>query len=345
MAQAGIIEHFGLVSVFIGLAIALSMMYIVFFNGSIRFVQKFEWGIIAACFAIPLPITATMFIYTEDGEHIYGDADFWCWITSKHGTSQFAFLFVIQWAVFAFQILAFVLTWIGLRRVENDLARSATTPTATGKSTGSNKKYNKLMSKRMMAYTLAFIICRTPSTANRLYPLITGKPLFELSLLQAVFSPLTGFIDCLVFLYIRYIMERGRRDSSGMGSSSEMTSTFSPKSATNSFAMSPISPRPSSPTPPVPTLPPNAVQPTQRPPKHSDRQEDSRRPSQAQSPQPQYQFSNPMHQTPAQGHQFFVPPQAQQAQPAPWEMRFDVETPRHEEHEADPYSQDAQARR
>ncbi|KAL2911094.1 hypothetical protein HK105_209455 [Polyrhizophydium stewartii] len=230
MAQAGIIENFGLVSVFIGLAIALSMMYIVFFNGSIRFVQKFEWSIIAACFAIPLPITATMFIYTEDGEHIYGDADFWCWITSKHGTRQFSFLFVIQWA-----ILAFVLTWIGLRRVENDLARSATTPTATGESTGSDKKYSKLMSKRMMAYTLAFIDGRIPSTANRLYPLITGTPLFELSLLQAVFSPLAGFIDCLVFLYIRYIMERGRRDSSGMGSSSEMKSTFSLKSATNSF--------------------------------------------------------------------------------------------------------------
>ncbi|KAI8924623.1 hypothetical protein BC831DRAFT_464860 [Entophlyctis helioformis] len=217
-AQATIIQEATLASVFFGLTVAVYMLFIMYFQGSLAILKRFEKQVIALCFLAPLPFTITPLVVKTDGlTNMIGDGDIFCWIGKKDAVYQIYLFYVIVWAVFVVQLVAYFLTWYGIYRLEQEIQ-------TISKSSGKGSSvYRTIMVKRMMAYTLAFMITWTPSSLNRMYQISTGSTLFPLALLQAIFSPLRGTVDFGVFLYNRSITHRSEaaahKQTSGTGDS------------------------------------------------------------------------------------------------------------------------------
>ncbi|KAL2911372.1 hypothetical protein HK105_209163 [Polyrhizophydium stewartii] len=228
-AQASAIQTATLANICVNLVIALNMLYIVFFSGSVKTLQRSEAALIALCFVVPFAFTVPMFATPTSVGNMIGDSDFWCWIGSQSAIYQIWLFYFELWFVFSIQILAYFFTWYGLRRLQGKIS-SATNATAR-----SSHKYNTIMVKRMMAYSIAFMISWGPPTVNRMNNLATGQPIFALAVAQSTFSPLHGFINFCVFVYTRKLLKSG-------GSSGSGPSVMSPTSPTSRSAISGFSP-------------------------------------------------------------------------------------------------------
>ncbi|KAL2914984.1 hypothetical protein HK105_205528 [Polyrhizophydium stewartii] len=210
--QQGIfIQYSNLSSVLINLAIAVCMLYIVFWGDSFS-AHRYETIIFTACFFAPVGLVVPLLLIepTDDNDDddfgtLIGDADFWCWIKSSERKYQILFFYIELWIIFMLQVTAYIVAWVRIQQMQvaAELGRRSTTTAL--------RRYNVIMSRRMQAYTFAFLFVWTPSSLNRVVPLMTGQNFTPLTLLQAFMSPLRGFANALAFLYIDYLLEAGTR--------------------------------------------------------------------------------------------------------------------------------------
>ncbi|KAI8929532.1 hypothetical protein BC831DRAFT_443120 [Entophlyctis helioformis] len=201
-AQGTVIVMGNLAAVLIGLLVSVKML-IVCLNGRVAAIKKNDWVYITGCFVVPLPFGVALHIISaENGVRMIGDSEAFCWISKAYEPYRFYFFYLILWGVFLVQIVAYGMTSFHLFRLEREIrSLSEVSPTS---------EYRVLMIKRMMVYTLAFVIVWIPGTTNRLYQMSTDSVLFPLSLAHAILSPLRGAVDFGVFLFNRTIVSKHR---------------------------------------------------------------------------------------------------------------------------------------
>ncbi|KAL2914986.1 hypothetical protein HK105_205530 [Polyrhizophydium stewartii] len=248
-AQGAMIQYSNLASMFLSLVIAVNMLFIVFVGGSVHVLQSHMPMIIAVCFALPVPITAALFLIKPEGTYnLIGGSDLWCWISSSYRSYQISLFVGWLWVIFAFEVIAYVLTWSSLRRLAKSTQHMRAWPSHL-----SMHKVNAIMSRRMLAYTLAFLLVWTPQSLNRILSLFWGQNVYPLTVAHAIMSPLRGFVNCMAFLYTQLVIdarldtESGPRTPNAHPESQHVLLESPPNSAGSSWASplaSPLVPLP-----------------------------------------------------------------------------------------------------
>ncbi|KAL2914983.1 hypothetical protein HK105_205527 [Polyrhizophydium stewartii] len=201
--QAVFVQIGNLSAVFISFAIAANMVFIVFLGGDAYFLKRSQWLVIFMSFVVSIFFGLALLVIKPGGNrNIVGDANLWCWIDGKYVIFQVWLFFLELWVIFIFQIVAYLLTWVSIKQLQALASRQRVTPAVIAM-----RKYNLIMTRRMQSYTLVFLFVWLPSTFNRIAPLISGEIVYGLTIAQATISPLRGMINCLVFLYIQYLLE------------------------------------------------------------------------------------------------------------------------------------------
>ena len=202
--QTWSITHFNISSVLLGMIMGFNAMYLIYFNGTVEKIQKYEWLMIAICFLFPLPFSLAPLFLKPLGVNMYGDANMWCWITAEHGVYRIYFWFSILWIVSIINIFTLTLTVMEIRKNQGylkNLSAAFKPKTKEEDLAAKGKTFGNFITKRMMAYLIAFFLVWTPSSVNRVYGLFVGEPSFVLNLAQSICSPSRGFINFIVFFY------------------------------------------------------------------------------------------------------------------------------------------------
>ncbi|KAK9722481.1 hypothetical protein K7432_002670 [Basidiobolus ranarum] len=208
--QAGAMQWGDISSILWTAMISLNLVFILFMELGLEDVLKFEKYYVVICYSVGVVFAVVpLFIHDSNGKNLYGDTTIWCWITSTHPYHQLAFLFLPLWIVFAFNAVIYI--WVG--RLIWQKAKSIT---------GSSLSHYKFVyGKNVSLYLLAFLIVWTPGTLNRIYFMIRGTSFFPFALLQALFSPLRGFVNFAAYFYLSLFMqvreEERRSRSNGNG--------------------------------------------------------------------------------------------------------------------------------
>ncbi|KAK9765251.1 hypothetical protein K7432_006564 [Basidiobolus ranarum] len=220
--QAGAMQWGDISSILWTAMISLNLVFILYMELGLEDVLKFEKYYVVICYSAGIVMAVVpLFIDSNDGKNLYGDATIWCWITGTHPYHQLAFLFIPLWIIFAFNLIIYL--WVGrlIWQKSKDVTGSSLT------------HYKYVYGKNVSLYLLAFIIVWTPGTLNRIYLMSTGDSFFPFALLQAVFSPLRGFINFAAYFYLTWFMQvrdeerRSRSRSNGFQKHSTPRSEYS----------------------------------------------------------------------------------------------------------------------
>lgn len=138
----------------------------------------------------------------------YGKDHDWCWIDRKNAEFRFYALYVSL--ISCMSICAMFLVAIYISLLGSDDEGLAITERSVG---------NKLS-----AYVLIFIFCWSFGLINRIVESTTGKPDFATALLQAIFQPLQGLLNTLVFVNAYQYFNKSTSKSTKLFGEFEMTS-------------------------------------------------------------------------------------------------------------------------
>ncbi|KAI8927893.1 hypothetical protein BC831DRAFT_450902 [Entophlyctis helioformis] len=227
-AQAISIQEFSPASAYISLVMAISMVYIVFFQGSARTLDRIMPLMIAACFVAPLPFVLAVLFYKPDGvTGMVGDADLYCWISRDYSDYRILWLYIPIWIAFVGSVLAYGLTWYRVRSLQATLTatrKRMTVLSTVGKAAGASgmDRYQTVLAKRMMWFVAAFCIIWFPATVNRMTQAATGSGMFALGIAQAILNSLGGFINFVIM-----VAHSSQRDTGSGGSSPPASQTAS----------------------------------------------------------------------------------------------------------------------
>ncbi|KAL2917227.1 hypothetical protein HK105_203292 [Polyrhizophydium stewartii] len=129
-------------------------------------------------------------------EAVYGATELWCWIPNNLPFCQLIFFYVEFAIVFVIHVVAFVATFVRQRIISRQ-------PTPTKARHAAAQMAAQIMTYRISIYLVALTIIWGPGAINRLVAFLTGRAIFELSLLHALTMPMRGFINYIAFLMAR----------------------------------------------------------------------------------------------------------------------------------------------
>jgi len=113
--------------------------------------------------------------------NVVGDASTWCWIDPDYPGLRFAFWYIPVW-------IAIAISCVSLYIIHNAVKEIMEASTM------------KTFLRKVMTFTVAFLIVNIPGTVHRLYNLITDDDTYVLSLIHAFFAPIQGFVNFLVYV-------------------------------------------------------------------------------------------------------------------------------------------------
>mmetsp|Transcript_7653 Transcript_7653/g.10561 ORF Transcript_7653/g.10561 Transcript_7653/m.10561 type:complete len:320 (+) Transcript_7653:140-1099(+) len=109
----------------------------------------------------------------------FGKAGSWCWIADPRDPFRL-FVYGTLVIVASFTIFCLISIRLKMKHIESD--------------------FKRILNKRLRLYVLAFLITQLPAVVNRLQNAVQpDKPIFWLFLLQAIFQPSHGLVNCLVY--------------------------------------------------------------------------------------------------------------------------------------------------
>jgi hypothetical protein len=181
------------------------------------------------------------------GLTLLNNANLWCWISSvplgckgshrnngvndcERGNNQWiyrwAFFYGPLWAAIFLSGVAMLLTYMAVVRTERASSKWKSATTATYDPTNSaarkkkekeenDRKHSKQVSSQAFYYLLAFFFSWTPATLTRFIQMIGLKTPYALLLLMAIFTPMQGFLNYLVYMRPRWINYRKRHPEWG----------------------------------------------------------------------------------------------------------------------------------
>ncbi|KAL2913069.1 hypothetical protein HK105_207414 [Polyrhizophydium stewartii] len=202
--QAAFFVFSSLSSALLSLMLALNAMFLVVFEGSVDMIHKYEWFTIAATILFSAGMSVIpLFLQPILGVRMYGDANLWCWIVSVYSQYQIYFTFMWIRGVIVIAIIA-------LGCIHYKLAKLGARMSLANSSNSWSNDLRKFVIGRLVAYLIAFIVTRLPTSVNRVTEIVAGSPIYEMSLFQAGFLPARGMFDFLAnFLFSMWVWFRG----------------------------------------------------------------------------------------------------------------------------------------
>ena len=176
-------------------------------------------------------IWASISSFTALGLNLFNNATLWCWIgpdpsgvDNNFKTFRWIFFYGPLWAAIISSGVAMLLTYLSVRQTEK--ASSRWERGASGgaelknvsmqrKKDESDRKYSKQVSAQAMYYLLAFFFTWTPATVTRCMQMMNAKVPYAMLLLMAIFTPMQGFLNFLVYMRPRWIAYRKKHPEWG----------------------------------------------------------------------------------------------------------------------------------
>jgi len=190
------IQFFFIGSVLWTAAIAINIFLVVVMKKEIYQIERFEyiyhiviWGICILS-SVLLYITD---INKKEGNYIIGEATFWCWITNNGCYLRLYFFFGPLWIIFFFNFLAYITMIITCKKKNIDKSQIYA-------------ENNNDIASRCHLYLLVLFATWIWGTVNRIQNTIDkDHPIYSLNLLQAIFTPLQGFLNSVVYFWYSVI--------------------------------------------------------------------------------------------------------------------------------------------
>jgi len=180
IAQGAVVEFFQIGSFFWTASIAYSMyLIIVKKEAEISYIYKYfhamSWCTGSIIIGVGIPM------------HWFGDANItdgsyvsWCWFAAGNDLEKFLFYYLPFFVIWSFNAITYLIVHIEMRKqIISESLRDKT-------------------EQRIRLYLLVFMICIGVGVVNRVQNLF-GPPLFWLSFIDALFSPLQGFLNSIVY--------------------------------------------------------------------------------------------------------------------------------------------------
>ncbi|ORX59190.1 hypothetical protein BCR36DRAFT_317123 [Piromyces finnis] len=183
-------HFFYLNSIFWTAAIASFILFIVIYDKKIKDIQRFEYVfhmvILSLSFVLTLPIYTIEDSTKEVG---LGEGISWCWNSKDNGRYKLYIFYIPLWIVFIFNASIYILIDIicnkkGIKRINNNTIY-----------------FKNSIVKRSDLYLLVFFITWIWGSVNQFYKMNNENPIFILYLLHAIFAPLQGFLNSLVYFW------------------------------------------------------------------------------------------------------------------------------------------------
>jgi len=175
-------------------AIAINIFLVVVMNKEIYEIERFEW--VYHIFIWGICLASSLFLFIKDynrtdNKFIVGDAMFWCWITNDGGQYRLYLFFGPLWIIFFINLAVFIIMKIVIKKKNID----------------TNQIYAKnSIASRYHLYLLVLVVTWFWGTVNRIQNNVhTGKPIYPLYLLHAIFTPLQGFLNSIVYFWCTVI--------------------------------------------------------------------------------------------------------------------------------------------
>ncbi|KAG4101579.1 hypothetical protein H8356DRAFT_1305955 [Neocallimastix lanati (nom. inval.)] len=190
------IQFFFISSILWTTAIAVNIVAVGLLDKEVEVVEKYEYLFHIVIWSISILLTVPLYYIDNanrngNGGHVMGDATFWCWITDRYSKYRMLFFFGPIWMVFFFNAFVYISMEIINKKRNKDM----------------NETYSKYsVAKRSNLFLLVFFITWIWGTINRIQNLISsGKSIFILYLLHAIFTPLQGFLNSMVYFWYSII--------------------------------------------------------------------------------------------------------------------------------------------
>lgn len=180
------------------------------------------------------------------GMKMYNNANLWCWISSvpNQGLYRWIFFYGPLWIAIFLSGVAMLLTYQVVARTERTsskweggfakrLSNIYQTPMAGTRNFKTKKedqnrrlkmkkdkkkdgKRSKQVSTQAFYYLMAFFFSWTPATLTRLIQLVFSRKYYSLLLLMAIFTPMQGFLNFLVYMRPRWLAYRKKHPEWGL---------------------------------------------------------------------------------------------------------------------------------
>lgn len=212
-AQGFLIEWADISSILWVSVMSVNILLILVFTKSLADLRKYEKFYILICYGIPF-VFAVPPLFTAN---FYGDATLWCWIGSKYQDFRMYLLYYPIWVVFFFNMAVLAAAGLTLWNRTRFLQVHSNTGTGGGRG-GGLFAYRKTYAINVSFFIVAYIVSWVPSTTNRVAGLL-GRGTYGLSMFQAIFSPLRGFVNFLAFIMM--VVVRKHKDSEGSGTQTQ----------------------------------------------------------------------------------------------------------------------------
>lgn len=185
------------------------------------------------------------------GMKMYNNANLWCWISSvpNSGLYRWIFFYGPLWIAIVLSGVAMLLTYQVVARTEKVASKwkegfsarhlsedDDQTHTAGAlsfnkkgdqnrrlkKKDEADRKRSKQVSTQAFYYLMAFFFSWTPATLTRLIQLLFSRKYYALLLLMAIFTPMQGFLNFLVYIRPRWMAYRKKHPEWGLCMASAM---------------------------------------------------------------------------------------------------------------------------
>lgn len=168
-------------------------------------------------------IWASISSFTALGLSLFNNATLWCWIgpdpsgeDNNFKSFRWIFMYGPLWAAIISSGVAMLLTYLSVRQTEKASERWVRGATSgAGVKKDEDRKHSEQVSTQAMYYLLAFFFTWTPATLTRCMQMMNATVPYALLLLMAIFTPMQGFLNFLVYMRPRWIAHRKKHPEWG----------------------------------------------------------------------------------------------------------------------------------
>ena len=231
----GFFIQFGIATPLYNAALALYYLLIIRYQWKEKQVRKAEKFL----HSVPL-LWASGTSLAALGMTLLNNANLWCWISSvplsctgsyrnngvndcERGNNawiyRWAFFYAPLWAAIVCSGIWMLLTYLAVRKTEkasskwkarpstNDAAMSSAARKKKEKEE-SDRKHSKQVASQAFYYLMAFFFSWLFGTLTRFIQMTSGKTYYPIILLMAIFTPMQGFLNYLVYIRPRWLSYR-----------------------------------------------------------------------------------------------------------------------------------------
>jgi hypothetical protein len=154
-----------------------------------RFYHPIAWG-------LPMVTWILLLIAFPEG-HRFGDATLWCWIASEYPGLQLLFYYLFNTLIFLYNLSVYITVGVKIITVMRQ-TRSVKSDELVRQQDKRKLKYMR----QVGFYVIMFVITDIPGSVNRLQNNFErGRPVFTLFILHALFGPLQGFFNAIIYSF------------------------------------------------------------------------------------------------------------------------------------------------